>query len=348
MRSITFFLTLIFLSLISCEEQKPSNLKQPITLTKLEETKVEDSVISPKPILVKDTLVKVNTATTNISKPSNSNTGIATTTNQASTTANYSPYNWLDSYNANTSLQEQISTPSGYKRITLEKKSFGTWLRGLSLLPKNAKVMLYNGQQKPYQQGAYRVLDIDIGQRDLQQCADAIMRLVAEYHYSKKDYAAIHFNYTSGHTIRFSDWSKGKKPIIKGSKVRFSASSNSNNTSYKNFKKYLTNVYCYAGTASLSKELRSKKVSDVSPGDIFIWGSFPGHAIMVMDVAQHQQTGKKIFLLAQSYMPAQSIHILQNFNDKLLSPWYSEGFGAELLTPEWTFDRNTLKTFDID
>ncbi|MFT5645649.1 MAG: hypothetical protein ACI976_000322 [Aureispira sp.] len=345
MKSITFFLALTLFSFISCGEQQSSTSKQALPLTELAQTKVEYPVILPKSISIKDTLTQVKT----IKKPNtpNSNTR-ETTENQTSTAANYSPYHWLDTYNVNTSLQDQISTPSEYKRVSLEKTTLGTWLRGLSLLPKNAKVMLYNGQQKSYQQGAYRVLDIDIGHRDLQQCADAIMRLVAEYHYSKKDYAAIHFNYTSGHTIRFSDWSKGKKPIIKGSTVRFSTSNNSQNTSYKNFKKYLTNVYCYAGTASLSKELRSKKVSDISPGDVFIWGSFPGHAIMVMDVAQHQETGKKIFLLAQSYMPAQSIHILQNFNNESLSPWYSEDFGAELLTPEWTFDRNTLKTFDID
>lgn len=341
MKSITFFLALILLSFISCGEQKASTSKQALPPTELAQTKVEDAVISPKPISPKDTLIEVKSIKK--TKASNSNT-----TNQTTTAANQSPYHWLDSYNINTSLQNQIPAPSKYKRVPLKKTTFGTWLRGLSLLPQNAKVMLYNGQQKSYQRGAYRVLDIDIGRRDLQQCADAIMRLVAEYHYSKKDYAAIHFNYTSGHTIRFSDWSKGKKPILKGGAVRFSTPNNNQNTSYKNFKKYLTNVYCYAGTASLSKELRSKKVSDISPGDIFIWGNFPGHAIIVMDVAQHQETGKKIFLLAQSYMPAQSIHVLKNFNNESLSPWYSEDFGAELLTPEWTFDRNTLKTFDID
>jgi hypothetical protein len=345
MRSTIFLFPLALLSFISCGEQAPSVSKQQIILAKVEQTNLQDSVIAPKPIVVKDTLVSIRTTTT--SEPSNSDTETRKV-NQASAPSNYSPYNWMDSYSPSTSLQNQIPTPSSYKRISLEEASFGTWLRGLPLLRKDAKVMLYNGQEKHYQQGAYRVVDIDIGKRDLQQCADAIMRLVSEYHYSKKDYAAIHFNYTSGHTIRFSDWSKGKKPLIKGSKVSFSASSNNHNTSYKNFKKYLTNVYCYAGTASLSKELRSKEISDILPGDTFIWGSFPGHAILVMDVAQDPSTGKKIFLLAQSYMPAQSIHILQNFNDESLSPWYSEDFGAELLTPEWTFDRNTLKTFDID
>lgn len=347
MRSILFLFSFLLLFIISCGEQKSSTAKKIISLPQeeVEPTKTEDTVINPTTIAPKDTFIKVEAP--NIPKSPISN---PTTDNipPVSTSSSEHLYNWMENYVANSALSKQIPTPTGYERISLEKASFGTWLRGLPLLPQNAKVMLYNGQEKPYQEGAYRVLDIDIGKRDLQQCADAIMRLVAEYHYSKKDYAAIHFNYTSGHTIRFSDWSKGKKPIIKGSKVSFSASNNSHNTSYKNFKKYLTNVYCYAGTASLSKELSSKKVSDISPGDIFIWGNFPGHAVMVMNVAKHKQTGKKIFLLAQSYMPAQSIHVLQNFNDESLSPWYSEDFGAELLTPEWTFDRNALKTFDID
>jgi hypothetical protein len=335
----------MFLSSISCEEQSSSTSKEPIIVEKIEKTtNGEDPVIRPKSIRVKDTLVK---PLTKKPKPVRSNTTKQDALPPATESSSHL-YNWMTNYNVNNSLQNQIATPTGYKRIVLEKASFGTWLRGLPLLHKEAKVMLYNGQEKPYQEGAYRVLDIDIGRRDLQQCADAIMRLVAEYHYSKKDYAATHFNYTSGHTIRFSDWSKGKKPVIKGSKVSFSTSNSSVNASYQNFKKYLTNVYCYAGTASLSKELLSKKVSDLASGDIFIWGSFPGHAIMVMDVAKHPQTGEKIFLLAQSYMPAQSIHVLKNFNDESLSPWYSEDFGAELLTPEWTFDRNALKTFDID
>lgn len=347
MRLIILSFALLGLICISCGEQIASTAKKETVSTKGQQSNVQDAVISPKATAIKkDTLAKIETIT--ISEPLHSKKPEEHTTPSLASNSDHKVYNWMDTYAIDKSLAKQISTPDGYQRISLEKTSFGAWLRGLPLLHKEAKVLLYNGQVKPYQEGAYRVLDIDIGRRDLQQCADAIMRLVAEYHYSKKDYAAIHFNYTSGHTIRFSDWSRGKKPVIKGSKVSFSASDNRNNTSYKNFKKYLTNVYCYAGTASLSKELASKKVSDILPGDIFIWGSFPGHAVMVMDVAVHQETGKKIFLLAQSYMPAQSIHVLRNFNNKSLSPWYSEDFGAELLTPEWTFDRNTLKTFDID
>ncbi|MCH2022653.1 MAG: DUF4846 domain-containing protein [Saprospiraceae bacterium] len=254
-------------------------------------------------------------------------------------------YPWLDLYSDSMALVNQITLPNGYKRLPFKKESFPHWLRYLPLHPKNKKVMLYNGEQKNYQAGACRVINIDIGSRDLQQCADAIIRLKAEYHYSNKTYDNIRFNYTSGDNIKFSDWSKGIKPKLKNGKVYFSNATGTINTTYKNFRKYLINIFCYAGTNSLSKELTKKNIRDIQGGDIFIWGGFPGHAILVVDVAVHEQTGKKIFLLAQSYMPAQNIHIINNLNNKQISPWYHEDFGEKLETPEWTFDRNSLKSF---
>lgn len=252
---------------------------------------------------------------------------------------------WLENYENNNALAAQILVPAGYQRVSYTDNSFGTWLRTLPLQAAGTPVRLFNGEQKNYQVGAYRVLDIDIGSRDLQQCADAVMRLRAEYLYQQKAYSDIHFNYTSGHTIHFSDWASGKKPSLKSGKVRFSAATGNKDYSYKNFKRYLTNVYCYAGTASLSKELNPKSLNDLEAGDVFIWGGFPGHAILVMDVAVQVQTGEKIFLLAQSYMPAQSIHILKNLEDADLSPWYRLKEGETLYTPEWTFEAGSLMEF---
>jgi hypothetical protein len=61
-----------------------------------------------------------------------------------------------------------------------------------------------------------------------------------------------------------------------------------------------------------------------------------------VDVAQHKNSGKKVFLLAQSYMPAQEIHVLKNPDDPALSPWYRLDFGETLRTPEWSFSKNDL------
>ena len=103
-------------------------------------------------------------------------------------------------------------------------------------------------------------------------------------------------------------------------------------------------VFTYAGSSSLSKELKPvKNIEDIEIGNVFIHGGFPGHAIIVVDIALNPQTGEKIFMLAQSYMPAQEIHILKNPNDPALSPWYSVNYEGALVTPEWVFQKNELK-----
>lgn len=68
----------------------------------------------------------------------------------------------------------------------------------------------------------------------------------------------------------------------------------------------------------------------------------PGHAIIVVDAAQNT-AGEQVFLLAQSYMPAQEIHVLKNPNDPNLSPWFKLNDGDELVTPEWTFQWDQRK-----
>jgi hypothetical protein len=96
----------------------------------------------------------------------------------------------------------------------------------------------------------------------------------------------------------------------------------------------------------LSRELQPvDNVSDMRIGDVFIKGGFPGHAVIVVDMAANPTTGKKVFLLAQSYMPAQDVHILRNPANPKSNPWYELAFGERLHTPEWTFTAKELKRF---
>jgi hypothetical protein len=78
-------------------------------------------------------------------------------------------------------------------------------------------------------------------------------------------------------------------------------------------------------------------------GDVFIQAGHPGHTVLVVDLAECE--GDKVFLLAQSYMPAQEVHVLRNPQDPELSPWYDLDFEDELQTPEWTFPPGALKRF---
>ena len=77
-------------------------------------------------------------------------------------------------------------------------------------------------------------------------------------------------------------------------------------------------------------------------GDIFIKGGFPGHAVTVVDVAVNENA-EKVYMLAQSFMPAQEQHIL--INPKNNTVWYSLDNSDIINTPEFVFQSNELKRF---
>jgi len=104
--------------------------------------------------------------------------------------------------------------------------------------------------------------------------------------------------------------------------------------------RYLETVFGMCGSASLEKQLHKKNINNIEPGDVLIRGGFPGHAAIVMDVAVNKE-GKKIFMLAQSYMPAQDIHVLVNPQDENLSPWYQ--IEEEIVSPEYVFRKGELR-----
>ena len=238
-----------------------------------------------------------------------------------------------------------IPLPEGYIRDLYSANTFQHWLRYLPLKKDQQQVYLFDGNLKSNQNVHYQIIDMDIGDTDLQQCADAVMRLYAEYLYSRKQYHLIAFNFTNGDRARFSCWAEGYRPFVHGNHSVWRKTAG-NDDSYACFREYLNIVFTYAGTYSLSLELEI--VSDVGTlqaGDIFIEGGHPGHAVIVMDAAVHEQTGEKLFLIAQSYMPAQDIHILKNNNDSSLSPWYMTDASAGLDTPQWSFDWTDLKRF---
>jgi hypothetical protein len=64
-----------------------------------------------------------------------------------------------------------------------------------------------------------------------------------------------------------------------------------------------------------------------------------------VDMAVNPITGKKLFLLAQSYMPAQETQILMNPKFRAKGCWYDANFGSTLSTPEFTFYDNELMRF---
>jgi hypothetical protein len=265
-----------------------------------------------------------------------------------STPANQNHYPWLPDYDAAQALSRRIPTPDGFDRTNVADGGFDAWLRELPVKSGRPPVLLYDGRLKANQSAHAAVVDVDVGRRDLQQCADAIIRLRAEYLFSVSRLDEIVFNFTSGDEAPFSLWAQGLRPRVRGSNVRW-IRSGPPDASRSSFRRYLDVVFIYAGSHSLERELcRVPDPSTLRAGDVFIQGGFPGHAVLVVDVAAHRRTGRAAFLLAQSYMPAQEIHVLNNPEDPALSPWYALDFGDVLVTPEWIFRRTDLRRFCDD
>lgn len=241
-------------------------------------------------------------------------------------------------------IKERIKVPEGFERIKLPDDSFGEYLRNLPLKPHGSKVKYYNGLVK-LRDVHVAVIDMDVGKRDLMQCADSVIRLRAEYLYKKGYYDKIHFNFTNGFRADYKKWREGYRIKVEGNNTYW-VKQEEFNDDYASFRKYLDMVFAYAGTLSLSKEMKRVSLEDLNIGDVFLEGGSPGHCVIVVDMAENRTTGERIFLLAQGYMPAQEIHILKNPENPEGNPWYSVNFKGKLYTPEWVFTKDQLYRFE--
>jgi len=205
-------------------------------------------------------------------------------------------------------------------------------------------VLYHNGAVKPNNEVYEAVVDLAIGSKDLHQCADAVMRLKAEYLWHQKQYDQIHFNFTNGFRVDYIKWMQGKRIKVDGNRTSWIKKTTPSNT-YEDFWKYLEIIFMYAGTASLEKELISVDINKAKIGDVLIQGGYPGHAVIIVDKAKNDSTGENIYLIAQSYMPAQEIQILKNPENEKISPWFELKEGT-IRTPEWRFRSEDLKRFE--
>jgi hypothetical protein len=207
-------------------------------------------------------------------------------------------------------------------------------------------VRLHDGSIKPLQQVHAAVVDIDVGRRDLQQCADAVMRLRAEFLFGVGRADEVCFRSVGGDPMPYRAYRRGlRSPAGRASPWSPLAAADD---SHAGFRTYLDRVFGIANTASLSRELRSvAQARQVEAGDVYIeaarGGRF-GHAVLVIDVAA-DAAGERLFLIAQSYMPAQDMHVLVNPGERGLSPWYRTTADGSLRTPEWDFPAGALRRF---
>ena len=242
-------------------------------------------------------------------------------------------------------IKERFTAPKKYSWVKENPDSFGFFIENFKLKKYGSPILKYDGTEITTQNLHEAIFDIDTGTKDLQQCADAVIRLRAEHLFKTKKFGEIKFHFTSGDLMKWNDYKNGTRAFVNGNSVSFRKTENLDD-SYQNFRNYLDLIYTYAGTISLNKE--TFPVTDnknLKSGDILITAGSPGHVVFIAGVSKNAE-GKKLYLLAEGFTPAQSIHVLKNPFDPKISPWYElDVNSAQTKTARYLFKPTNFRRF---
>jgi hypothetical protein len=230
-------------------------------------------------------------------------------------------------------LIKRYRPPHGYRRVAVGPKSFAAWLRSLPIRTDRVQVLSYRGI--PLRRPSGGIVAMDVGDRDLMQCADSVIRLHAEYLWSHNRQSEAAYRFTSGDETRWSDWVAGERMHIDGNRVR-RARGPARTSDHRSYRRWLDLVFTYAGTTSLARDAQTLPVGvPVEAGEFYVEGGSPGHAVIVLDVVTNSD-GIRLGLLGQGFMPAEDIHVLQS-PIAVDGVWFRLPTQAEeaLPTPSW-------------
>ncbi|MGC4129204.1 MAG: DUF4846 domain-containing protein [Bergeyella sp.] len=242
-------------------------------------------------------------------------------------------------------IKKRFPAPENFVWKEDKPDSFGYFVENFNLKPYGSPVLKYDGTEIATQNLHEAVFDIDTGTKDLQQCADAVIRLYAEYLWKQKRFDEIKFHFTSGDLLSWNDYENGIRALVNGNNVVFRKTAGFDD-SYQNFRNYLGLIFNYAGTISVNKETNPvTKNSDLKTGDILITPGSPGHVVFIAGVSE-DNSGKRLYLLGEGFTPAQSIHILKNPFNPNLSPWYELDANApETKTARYYFKPTNFRRY---
>ena len=245
-------------------------------------------------------------------------------------------YPWLgderDFPKPDASLEQRFPTPPGYTRVKVVAGSFSEWLRTLPMAPEGTPAKSFDGKETLAAEDDYLagVIAIDTGTPDLQQSSDVIIRLHAEYLWSKGEKDKISYLSATKLNMPFSRWEKGQRLIPQGPNVFWVIKGKPSEVDHPEFRKYLDAVFNWANSTSLSP--RSTPVEDpkdLVAGDFFLQSVEPNHVAVVLDVAE-KPSGERVALLGQARNPAESIHVVRPGK---ATPWFSVRPPVPVLTP---------------
>lgn len=255
-------------------------------------------------------------------------------------------YAWIDDVGeiaASTALTTRYPVPDGYTRVDADEGSFAIWLRGLPVRIDRRMVLDHRGRRRGDSAG---VITLDVGDKDLQQCADTLLRLHGEWLWSQGRSRELAYHFTSGDLSRFADWVAGRRWKVEGAKV-VQVQGEAVGNDRVALRAWFEQLFMYAGTRSL--ELDTEAVSldqPIAAGDLLLRPGSPGHVVMVLDVAEGRD-GERLAVIGQGSMPAQELHVIPG---PIEGAWFRfpAGEDVEVDVPGWgALSRSSLRRFRL-
>ena len=240
----------------------------------------------------------------------------------------------------------QTASPSdSAPEIKSDSTNRQSWAYFLQHLPQSkGNILDYQGRPIVNQEKHFALINYDVGTKDLQQCADALIRIRAEYLFCQKRFNEIGFHFTNGAFYDWASYCRGIRPVFENHNDRqtFVKTAAPKGTTHASLRNYLDIIYAYAGTVSLCKELQPTDKLQI--GTVIIYPGHPGHCCLIVD--RGIRNGKDtVYKLVEGYMPAQSIYMLANPYEPKLSHWYHLG-KTQISTASCLFKSFYLKRFE--
>ncbi len=249
-----------------------------------------------------------------------------------------------------TTVHSRVNPPEGFIRTPLPSFSYQAYLQSLAIKNADAKVMRFDGNEKKFE--CYSaVLDVELLDKDLMHGEHYIQLLRANYLFNHSKYDMISFHYDDNRSLSYAQWADGYRYVWQDSLYVLDSIAIPN-SSEVSFIKYMNEIYENSTAIGLSHDTELLEVSKLSIGDVLVQPEdldHKGHAVLVLDMVVNPETGEKLYLFAQGYMPAQNMHILHNPYEPEISPWFRVQEDAlYVATPQWTFRKKHVRRFKIN
>ena len=204
----------------------------------------------------------------------------------------------------------------GYSVFTDEPDSWSEWLRLLPLAAPGTPVRNFRGEivVPGDDEHLAAVVAIDIGSENVQQSADVILRLHAEWRWYVNDRRMLYLS-DSKAELPLARWFAGERLTTTGAEPTWTRQAAPKpQRDHADFRAYLDGVFTWSDGRALLAESVPLAPEKLEPGAFFLHQGAPAEVLVVLDVAT-SPAGKRAMLLAQALNPAENIHVLRPNRD---------------------------------